>query len=375
MTPSAAASPATRIAFAHPATPGLVSVIIPTFNRAGFIAETLDSVLAQTYPDVEIIVADDGSDDGTDVVVAPYLARHRDRIRYVAQVNAGLPAARNLGLRHARGEFVALLDSDDTFEPWKLAAQVAFLRRHPAVGVVCTDMSTMSIDGAPRAPRFLRTMYHAYHYVDVERALRPAGTLGLLAPEVPPAFADAPCWAGDMFPSMFVGNLMHPSTEMFRRVVFEHVGGFDPAYNRESEDYELSFRVAAAYEAALLDAPSMHYRIGQGDQLTRDVTSIARGNLRIVEHWHSIARDRIALPPRVVRRRRAHAFAWVGRELFAAGRNTEARGYLARSLVIHPGQPGTAARWLATLPPSALVDGTRAFKRALHAVRAAAATA
>lgn len=354
---------APRIAFLYPETPGLVSVIVPSYNRAGFIAATLDSVLAQTYAHVEIVVADDGSTDETRAVVAPYVARDGARVRYVQQANAGLPAARNLGLRYARGEFVALLDSDDLFEPWKLEAQLAVFRRHPTVGLVCSDMAAIGLDERPLRPRFLREMYHAYAHVRVEEWMQRAGTLAELMPGAPAELAGAPYWVGDVFAPMFLGNLMHPSTEVFRRSVLERTGGFDEAFNRESEDYELSYRVASVASVALLDAPTMRYRVGGTDQLIRSTWTLARGNARIVEHWLAVARDRITLPPSVIRARHAQAHAWLGRELLDSGKPDEARRALARSLAIEPRQPGLVLRWLATLVPTRTLDVARAVKR------------
>ncbi len=94
-----------------------VSVIIPAYNCSVYLPEAIESVLTQTYTDIEIIVVDDGSTDDTPEVVAPYL----DRIRYIRQSNKGLPAARNTGIRASGGEFVALLDGDDSWLPEKLA--------------------------------------------------------------------------------------------------------------------------------------------------------------------------------------------------------------------------------------------------------------
>jgi hypothetical protein len=108
--------------------PGLVSVVIPTHNRAGLIGETLDSVLRQTYPHVEAVVVDDGSTDGTDKVVADCIERNgRERIRYFRQEHAGGQRARNRGMAEAKGGFLQFLDSDDLLHAEKLARQVEVL--------------------------------------------------------------------------------------------------------------------------------------------------------------------------------------------------------------------------------------------------------
>ena len=120
-----------------------VSVIIPTYNRERFITETIDSVLAQTYRDFEVIVVDDGSTDNTQAVLAQYA----DRITTIYQENKRQPAARNTGLRAAHGEYILLLDSDDLIPPEKLAVQVAFLDTHLEFGLVYSGWQNINEDG------------------------------------------------------------------------------------------------------------------------------------------------------------------------------------------------------------------------------------
>ena len=106
-----------------------VSVIIPTYDRCGFLRQAIESVLAQTCPADELIVVDDGSTDDTPDMLADY----GNRIRVIRQSNRGVSAARNTGIRQSRGQFIALLDSDDYWLPQKLAAQQSFFKGHLAL--------------------------------------------------------------------------------------------------------------------------------------------------------------------------------------------------------------------------------------------------
>jgi glycosyltransferase involved in cell wall biosynthesis len=114
---------------AHPQ----VSAVIPTYNYSRFVVEAVESALAQTYSPVEVVVVDDGSTDDTAERLRPY----RARIRYLYQENRGLSGARNAGIRAARGEYVALLDSDDTWKPEKIASQMSLVSAKGYQVVVC----------------------------------------------------------------------------------------------------------------------------------------------------------------------------------------------------------------------------------------------
>jgi len=114
-----------------------VSVIIPAYNTAPFIAETLNSVFGQAFRDFEVIVVNDGSPDTAELEVA--LQPYRNRIRYLKQENRGLPGARNAGIRLAGGELLAFVDSDDLWLPDYLSAQVEFLDAHPRVYASISD--------------------------------------------------------------------------------------------------------------------------------------------------------------------------------------------------------------------------------------------
>lgn len=144
--------------------PGLVSVIVPTYERAGLICESLDSVFAQSYRPIELIIVDDGSTDGTPALVQAWSRGHAEdqdfEIRTLQQDHAGAPAARNVGLVRCRGEFIQFLDSDDLLHSEKIERQVARLMRdkrldvtyaHAAYFTVTADWSAEPYDRFPKA--------------------------------------------------------------------------------------------------------------------------------------------------------------------------------------------------------------------------------
>lgn len=116
----------------------LVSVVLPVFNGEAFLAEALDAILAQDYPSLEVIVADDGSTDSTPDIVKGY-----DAVKYVRQDNAGPSAARNAGIAMSTGDFVTFCDCDDLYHPGKVSAQVSHLEGHPAAGCVMVRHHTV----------------------------------------------------------------------------------------------------------------------------------------------------------------------------------------------------------------------------------------
>lgn len=116
---------------------GLVSIITPCYNGAKYISETIDSVLAQTYAQWEMIIVDDGSKDNSDEIIRNYMEKD-ERIKFFQQENAGSAAARNNGIRNANGQYIALLDADDLWEPEFLQEQIAFMTEKDAVCVYCS---------------------------------------------------------------------------------------------------------------------------------------------------------------------------------------------------------------------------------------------
>jgi glycosyltransferase involved in cell wall biosynthesis len=188
-----------------------VSVIVPAYNTAPYIAAMVKSVLAQTYLSYEIIVVNDGSPDTPAMERA--LAPYRDRIVYLRQENRGISAARTAALSVARGRYVALLDSDDAWEPDYLAVQVAALEADPTLAVVYPD--ALIVGDHPHAGRT---------YMDVCPSSGPVTFEAVLTQRC----------------QVFISALI-------RRTALERVGGFDPEL-RSVEDFDLWLRLLAAGE-------------------------------------------------------------------------------------------------------------------------------
>ena len=350
-----------------PGEPGLVTVVIPSYNRARLICIAIDSVLAQTYRPIEIVVVDDGSKDDTRAVVESYGAP----VRYVHQANAGAAAARNTGIRHARGEFIALLDSDDLWHPWKLEAQVRLLRARPHVGMVWTDMSAINEQGEMLQERYLRTFYDAYEQARIEEVCTRTERFAELWPDAPSAIADAPVLEGDIFSRIMLGNLVHTSTLVVRRSRLREAGPIDIAFTPRGEDYEFHVRICSHGPVALLDVPSMLYRIGAADQLTAPHYYVhsARSNLAIVQRWLHRAGHRVTLPQHVIRDRLAFSHHWVGAtELFIGGDRGRARRHLWESLRLRPMQQRVLTLLMFSMMPRFATGAAVAFKALLRRI-------
>jgi glycosyltransferase involved in cell wall biosynthesis len=349
---------------------GLVSVVIPTFNRAYCLAATLDSVFGQTHNNFEILLIDDGSTDETRALVERRWA-NEPRMRYLYQANRGVSAARNLGLRQARGMYIALLDSDDVWMPWKLEAQLACLTAFPDAGMVWSDMQAVNADGRVLDPMHLRTMYEAYRWFTPEELFTEVRPVTEILRAAPDALRTAVVRYGDIFSPMVMGNLVHTSTVLLRRARFEQVRCFDESM-RTGEDYDFHLRTCRAGPVAFLDAAAILYQRGRPDQLSRSDLGIeiARNFLRTIEPVIERDRARITLPDWMIARALADGHQWLGETALLAGQNAEARVHLATSLRLYPWKARTALLLAGALPPPAasrlLRKGLRRIKRALR---------
>lgn len=237
---------------------GLVSVTVVVYNGQQHVAQAIDSVLRQTYPSFEVIVVDDGSTDGTWELLQSY----GDRIRAVRQENGGLPVARNTGIRHARGEFIALMDHDDICMPERLAAQVAFLKANPDVGLCGSDFSAFDENG-PIEPSHIANYYSQ---CSPERgglqALYPHQEqfdIAAFLPDPKPQECPVSVFKGRVYERIACGNFVHPPTVMVRAEVVERVGLFDPQA-RTMCDWDWLVRVARLTSVGHIHRAMLDYR-------------------------------------------------------------------------------------------------------------------
>jgi glycosyltransferase involved in cell wall biosynthesis len=220
----------------------LVSVVIPTYNYGHFVTGAVDSVLAQTYRDLEVIVVDDGSTDDTRERLKPY----GDRIRYIYQPNQGLPAARNTGIRAARGELIALLDSDDQWHPRKLEVQMMYLARRPETGLVAARMVTHLERSWPEIGDPLQIVAH-------------------------PVTAKAE----------MIRCRIGPSGVLIRKQCLDAVGLFDTDL-RSAEDRDMWIRIASKFPVVRLEAPLFWYRL-HGNNMSRAAVRMEEYEMRVLK--------------------------------------------------------------------------------------------
>jgi glycosyltransferase involved in cell wall biosynthesis len=356
----------------------LVSVVIPSYNRAYCVATTIDSALAQTHRNLEVLLVDDGSSDDTRELIRE---RYRDepRVRYIHQANAGVSAARNHGLRLARGQFIALLDSDDIWLPWKVEAQLRCLEALPSAGMIWTDMDSIGPDGKLLHRRYLTQMYTSYRKFTRDQLFRESRPLSTIDARLASALSDPQVFVGDIFSPMITGNLVHTSTVLLRRERWEHVREFDVTLRYSGEDHDFHLRTCREGDVAYLDAASILYQYGREDQLTvnrKYTVHMAENFLKTVNKALARDRERVTLSPRMLDNVMAEAHAWIGESRLELDERDLAWRHLGASLRYRPWQPRVAGLFVASFLPKPVSDRLRAryrdIKSRVRSVRAGA---
>ena len=265
-----------------------VSIIIPTFNRSDYITTALDSVLAQTYKDYEIIIIDDGSSDDTKEVLKPY----QDNIHYFYHDNKGIPATRNKGIREATGDFIAFLDSDDYWLPEKLERQIECFCKNSHYGMVATRCSSITPDGRLRKK-------------------------------------NRPGKSGWVLIDLFKANFIRTSSAMIKKECFEKVGLFDESLP-ECEEYDLWLRITRKYPIGFINEPLAVYT-DNPKGISTDSLAGRLQRLKVLEKDYL----KECIPPALYRKRLASNYHYVGRHYLNQGEQGKGRAYLRRSLSLN----------------------------------------
>ncbi len=298
----------------------LVSIIIPTYNRRHFVADAIDSCLAQTHPNCEIIVVDDGSGDGT----AGYLReRYGRRIRLIRQDNQGPGIARNRGLEAARGEFIHFLDADDQLHERKIEIGLSAFRAQPDVSVVYSHYQQVASDGATPVETGAFEQYSDDVYCELLRQ---------------------------------TGARILTSSCMIRAGALRAVGGFANDVNfRSAEDWDLFLRLARRYRFCGINQKLVCRRVHRG-MISDDKLAGAYGRLKTIENARQYGFEACMSAAEFDRLEAArhHVYALY---LWQAGRRGEARHHFLRAAEIDAPkarQRRLFALYARFLPPRAL---------------------
>jgi len=290
----------------------LVSVIIPCYNAALTLAETVTSVLEQTYKNVEIIIVDDGSTDNSRDVAVSF----GSRVTYIPKENGGPAGARNLGIRRSRGELIAFLDADDLWLPEKLSKQINFLHAHPDTALLCSAVNRKYENGSTEIK----------------------------------SCSDLPD-SRISFVRLWQDNPITTSTVVCHREVFTAVGNFDENKTIQSvEDYDLWLRIAGTFTVRFLDEPLAVYNVSnQGlnrSNLERTFTAL----LYTYEKQRSSAQGR-GLTETDLEIKRYYLYKLCGIRLFGVNSFGQARKYLLLALRHYWSDPVVISYLLATFFP------------------------
>jgi len=274
----------------------LVSVITPAYNRAGFIDQTIRSALDQTWPNIQLIVVDDGSTDGTLERVAAY-GSQLTLLTHDGHANRGQSASINLGLRHATGKYLAILDSDDYWEPGKLALQVAFLEQHPDIGLVYTNGYGVDADG---------NIIYVCHREDHVEPNDPDRVL-------------LDCY------------LALPVNSLVRKSVYDQAGPFEESF-RAGQDHDMLVRIAELTRFAYLPDYTWYYRRHAGSISSLHQERRWQTGFRILDN----ASRRYPYRPATLRRRKAVLNYRMGRIRLAQRQPLSAAAYLFKAFLQDP---------------------------------------
>jgi glycosyltransferase involved in cell wall biosynthesis len=278
-----------------------VSVVIATYNRAGFLADAIDSVLQQRFQDYELIVVDDGSTDQTRTLVESY----GSRIRYLYHENRGPSAARNLGVRHARAPWIAFQDSDDLTEPNHLETLYAYANEHPRCGMVFANGAYLNGAESKRGT-----------IISMAKSSRLASN-------------------GVRLVDLFEKSIVRLQASLISKTAYDAVGGHDESLSI-CMDLDLSFRLVMNYPVAYLNRVVFLYRFHEGNigkneelRLTENIRVIKK----LLEQFPAAHRE---LGVRRIAKRMSYRYYRLAKKRWHRGQRDQAREAIRESTSLCP---------------------------------------
>ena len=272
----------------------LISIITPTYNRANFLTETIDSVLTQDYQNIEHLIIDDGSSDDTKELLKKY--ENNDKVRCFFQNNSGQSIARNKGLRESRGDFICFLDSVDYFLPGKLSKQIEAFQENPSVDIVYGDYIFIDADG---------------NRLDQKNMTR---------------------YSGKITDQLLKDNCVSMNTTMVRKGLINSVGGFSE-HIKFADDYDLWLRLSVDAQFLYLPEKLSAYRL-----MNNQISSNKRA--RFESNEETICRffqnNSYLFPESVKKDALNHLYIRASRHFSNAGNFTLAQSYLIKAFKQKP---------------------------------------
>jgi glycosyltransferase involved in cell wall biosynthesis len=303
---------------------GLISVVVPTYNRAHTLGATVDSILAQNYEPLELIVVDDGSQDDTARLMQPYTDKD-PRVQYVVKPNGGVASARNLGIRRAKGEFIAFCDSDDIWLPDKLNRQVP-LFKDPAVNLVYTGVLLLHASG-----------------------------------ETSPNLRGGYC-EGQCFETLLSRNRVACSTALVRAAALDMDDLFDERRELQGvEDKHLWIRLARKGLLAAVHEALVLYRLGH-ESVSSDEERMLKAELLCLDDLKARYASLSEREEAAFQKAYARIYRVYGRNLFYKASYPAARRALAQAKSLEGFKLGTGLYYWCTYLPPALIQGVRRLR-------------
>jgi len=288
-----------------------VSVCIPSYNYASYLPETLDSILAQTYPDYEIIVVDDSSKDDSQAIADGYAGRFPNKVKvftHQERVNKGISATCNLAIEKSNGEYLAWLGSDDAWYPDKLALQVDELDNHPGIGMTYSYADIIDSKGVKTGELMGRDMTH------------------------------------DLLPMLVAANYVPHLTVLHRRSCLGKTGHYDETL--QYSDWEMWLKMANFFSFSFIDQPLAKYRVHGVNMFTGSTNETqTRHNLAVIDKFMRMPFDGPLASPRILALL-AFRMAYLQ---FKLNQPNQAEKYLSNCFIIDPDlafQGDYLAQWL-----------------------------